>query len=428
MSNRIAALRQRQAEILDELEVIAEPLDDQGEAREWTDEDQKLWNEKEAELKKVTDDIQRAERVQQMKMERAVPAERSTLPAQAKDQKTKGTDFARCVRAMAAAKGTSIVAAQWAEQQNWDNKTEIAKALGSSTAAGGGFLVPVEYSTEIIELLRARTVVMAANPVIMPMAGTLEIPRITAGASGSYIGENTNIGKEQQTFGNLKATAKKLASLVPISNDLIRNSNPQVDAVVRDDMVAGMSVTADAAMIRSVGSENEPKGLYYWANSGNLTASAGTSATNIETDVRTAQLGLLNNNVRMLRPAWLMAPRSRLHLEDLRDANGNLIYPSVGNSRTLKTYPIFDTTSIPINLGGSSNATELYFVDMMDVVVAEETGIEIAVSDTAAYHDGSNVIAAFSQDQTVIRAIIRHDLVVRHDRSVSVIHTITWGA
>lgn len=57
---------------------------------------------------------------------------------------------------------------------------------------------------------------------------------------------------------------------------------------------------------------------------------------------------------------------------------------------------------------------------MADVVIAENEMIEIDVSREAAYHDGNEVVAAFSQDQTVIRAIARHDLVVRHDYSVAV--------
>lgn len=433
MSDTVQDLRQQRAEIVDEMERIAEPKDENGKARAWTEADDAAFADAEKRLHEVDKRIERAERLEDAKRSRAVPAARPVEP-QARTPKAPGTGFARIVRSLVAERGHPRAAAAWASDQEWDDKEEIAKALGGSSAAGGGFLVPVEYSSDIIELLRDAAVIMRAQPVVMPMQGTMEIPRLATGVSGSYIGENANIGKEEQTFGNVKLTAKKLASLVPISNDLIRNSSPQADTVVRDDMIAGLSVTMDSAMIRGVGTEYTPKGIRYWAASGNVTETNGTSSAQIESDFSDLHEALLGNNVRMLRAAWLMASRSWSHLYKLRDDNGNLVYPEIrdrsapGGYGYLYGRPVFVTNHIPINLGGGGNETEIYLVDMADAVVGEETGIEISVSDVAAYHDGSNVQAAFSRDQTVVRAIMRHDFAMRHDVAAAVKTGITWGA
>jgi HK97 family phage major capsid protein len=128
----------------------------------------------------------------------------------------------------------------------------------------------------------------------------------------------------------------------------------------------------------------------------------------------------------MLRPAWLMAPRVRNHLRFLREASGNLLFPEVREGQLLG-FPLFATTAIPTNLGAGTES-EVYLVDMADCLIAEEAGIEISVSDGAAYHDGAEVIAAFSQDQTVVRAVAKHDFALRHDRSAAVLNAVTWGA
>ena len=114
---------------------------------------------------------------------------------------------------------------------------------------GGGFLVPEEYSTELIEYLRPLSVIRSMNPVIVPMpVGSISIPAMTGGATAEYIGEGSNIAVSQPAFGQIKLTWKKLATLVPISNDLIRFSSPQADAIVRDDLVAAMAQREDAAL------------------------------------------------------------------------------------------------------------------------------------------------------------------------------------
>lgn len=436
---KMETLRQKRAELVAELEALAAPKDDAGNDVDFTEDHQKAFDAKDAEINGVDAEIEREARLEKARAAAARPLPSTDpapamTPAEPAAPRVKGGAFANIVQALGACKGIPQLAASYAEGQNWADKDGIAKALGSSTAAGGGFIVPDQYSSDIIELLRNETVIMRAGPKFMPLSGTSNVAKLTAGANGGYIGENTNIGKEQQTFGQLRMTAKKLASLVPVSNDLIRNSSPSVTSLIRDDMVSGLSVTADAAFIRDLGTGAAPKGIRYWAASGNVTATNGTTAANIESDLSDAMGALQDNNSPMVRPVWLMAPRSHRHLYKLRDTNGNLVYPELRqtdggapNGR-LYGYPVFLTNNIPTNLGGSSNETEIYFVDMAQVVIGEETGIELMVSDTAAYHDGSSVVAAFSQDQTVIRAIMRHDLVVRHDVSVAVKTGVTWGA
>ena len=426
MAIDINGLRQTRAVKADGMETLLAKA--QQEQRELTEVETLTFDELKAEAENLEKTIGRAEEVQKLKasLAKAVEMPSDDAPAQvakktkaepaAKSDEDKGLGFARIVRALVAAKGSPYVAAQIAENKFGDK--DVAKALAAGDASAGGFIVPDKYSSEIIELLRPMSVVRRSGALVMPMEGSVDIPRLTAGTTATYIGENQNITKTEPTFGNLKATERKLAAIVPISNDLIRLSNPKADALVRDDLVASMAVTEDAYFLRGAGGGNSPKGIRYWALAGNVAGSAGTSATNIETDLKNLIQALESNNVRMIRPVWIMSPRTKNALWVLRDANGNLVFPEIRDGK-LWGYPVQTTNQVPTNLGGGTDS-ELYFADMADVVIAENAQIMIDVSDTAAYHDGSNVVAAFSQDQTVIRAIARHDLVVRHDASVAV--------
>lgn len=340
----------------------------------------------------------------------------------------KGKKAARLIRAFIAGKGDPDRAAHFAKK-SWGDEA-IAKALAEGTPEAGGYIVPPEYSTEIIELLRARAVVRQMGPTILPMStNTIQIPKLTGGATANYIGENTNIPKTEQTFGQLTLTAKKLSALVPISNDLIRDSSPQADAVVRDDLVAALALREDIAFLRDDGTNNKPKGVRYWAHTDNvIAANATVNLANVTTDLGKLILALRKANVRFIRPGWILGPTAENYLMTLRDANGNFAFKDEMLRGTLFGFPYRVSTQLPENLGAGANESEIYFVDWADAIIGENMDLIIDVSREAAYHDGTNVVSAFSLDQTVIKAITRHDFALRYDKSAAVLTGVTWSA
>ena len=145
------------------------------------------------------------------------------------------------------------------------------------------------------------------------------------------------------------------------------------DEFVRDDIIMEISVREDRAFIRDDGTQHQPKGMRHWA--ANVTATAGETSDNIETDFKVLLNNLEDADVRLLRPAWFMHPSRRNHLRNLRDSNGNLIFPEIrSTSPTLYGYPVWVTTSIPKNLGSGSDESEVYFADMMDMIIGEVEG------------------------------------------------------
>jgi HK97 family phage major capsid protein len=310
----------------------------------------------------------------------------------------------------------------------------VVKALMAGDATAGGFLVAPEFSSEVIELLRPMSVVRSMNPTVLPMdQGSLSIPKLTGGSTAAYTGESANIGSSQQTTGMLDLVWKKLAALVPISNDLLRFSttSPSADGVVRDDVVSSLAQREDLAFIRGDGLSGTPKGLRNWcpaANQLNVTAAAPDLA-NVTTDLGELVLALKNADVRMLRPGWLFSPRTELYLMTIRDGNGNFAFRPEMLQGRLWGWPYKTTTQIPINLAVTvTDESENYLVDFADAVIAESSEIIVDASPNAAYFDTPTgaVVSSFSRDETVIRAIARHDFGMRHDASVAVHIDVDW--
>ena len=202
----------------------------------------------------------------------------------------------------------------------------LAQAMTVASHSGGGFMVPENYVPNIIELLRARVVVRGMGPMTAPLVnGSLTLPKQTAGSTASYIGESQNITPSNPTGGQRKWVAKKLAALVPVSNDLLRVSSPSADQFIRNDLVRSMAIAEDAAFIRNQGVGNAPKGMRYWAPTANVIAANGTvNLANVTNDLGKLELALANANV----------PMTKLRLVD-GSANEDLLEGSSRRKRQL---------------------------------------------------------------------------------------------
>jgi HK97 family phage major capsid protein len=80
----------------------------------------------------------------------------------------KGFKAARFAIGILVARGSGMAsAADYVERRFYDK--DVAKALNTSGVATGGALIPQAFSNEIIELLRAATVIRACEPMIVDM-------------------------------------------------------------------------------------------------------------------------------------------------------------------------------------------------------------------------------------------------------------------
>lgn len=348
------------------------------------------------------------------------------------DNIPKGIRFARIIKGIGISKQTfrplpEVLQAMYPDDTRLNRAVGDAhkKALAAGTLAAGGALVPEEFSAEVVEQLRALSTVRKMGARSAPMA---TIPKFTAGATAAYVGENTNITKTEPTFGQIIPVPRKLAAVVPVSNDLLRRATVAADQIVLRDAVASLASVEDLKFLRGLGVSNEPKGLMNQVNSANkFNANSTVNLANVTADLVKAIRLTLDADVKLTAPGWVFAPRTWGYLRQVQTTTGARAFPELDQG-LLMGYPFAYTSQIPINLGGGSNESEVYFVNFDDVLICEEPGEQLIVdvSQEAAYHDGSNVIAAFSQDQTVIRVISIHDLVVRYDKALSLIQQAIW--
>jgi len=289
------------------------------------------------------------------------------------------------------------------------------KALGIDPDTAGGYLVPVEQSNQVIELLRDSAKVLPLCRTIPMNSATLTIPEQTGGATAYWVGENAQITDSEETFGQKLLVAKKLGVLVKLSNELLSDSDPAIDALIREDIARVAALEVDRVILAGSGAAGEPLGVL---NAGATTTPLNAAPTYA---LLSSAISRIEQENVMEEPTWqwVFSPREKDTLRQLEDDNGNLIYAGPGAYQqaaagpmpgTLLGFPFQTTTQIAVD---ANTETQMYFGQWQDVVVGQRKTLEIVASNEAG--------TAFEYDQTWIRAILRLDVVLRHAESIEVL-------
>lgn len=307
--------------------------------------------------------------------------------------------------------------------------------LAEMTDAAGGFLVPQEWMDDILGLLRATAVVRAANPRIIPFNKQMNQTSIVTGATAGYTAESSRISPSGMEFAEaILLTPKNLTALVPISNYLLADA-AGADAIVRQELVQIIALAEDFNFLRGDGSGGSPKGFLHIAG---ITSNPITPASNgfepSIADLRKIRAQFRNLNAGAVRLAWFFHSAFLAYLETLTDSDGRFLLDSAlltlnadGISGVLDGTPFYMSNQIPINLtqGSSTNATDLTLVNMDETIVGLNQELELAVSQEAAWSsDGTTWNSAFQSNQTLFRAVIRHDINHRRPNQVFVQHGV----
>lgn len=438
MPDNIVSLRQERARVYTDFAAIQAGAEDAG--RAMTAEETARFDQLEAQIQGFDTRIRAAERAQALRAETAVPARTVPLTG-ARDQRRQveqvldtgghadepGIAMAQFTRALIVGRGNVTAAAEFAAS-TFGEDHQVTAALQANDFKSGGALVPEQMASELIDLLRPRTVVRRNSTVVPLVGGTDTFPTVEKGTSAYYIGEGTDIPVVEPEFGALKFVEREIAALVPISNKLLRHASISVDLYIRNDLVSAFAQAEDLAFLRGTGLGAGPKGIRYLAKT--IIAANGTvNLANIDADARAMELALLEANILMINPRWVMAPRVFAFLRDLRDGNGNLVYPSLSlASPTWKGFPVERTNNVPVNFGAGANESELTLIDFSESTIAESYQVRIDASETASYRQNGEVVSAFGRNQTVIRALAAHDYGLKRKAAAAILTGVKWGA
>jgi len=311
----------------------------------------------------------------------------------------------------------AIIANDWTGAEFEREVFMNTKDLNTGTGSQGGYLVPAEAITDMIEMLRANSVVMAAGATVMDnLSGSpVEIPKQTGGATGYWVAENAAITASDPTFGQIQLTPKQAAALIVLSNRLLRLSNPSVEDMIRKDLAQTIALLIDYAALRGTGG-NQPTGVSQV--SGINTIAIGANGGDFTFDhYADMEYELEADNALRGSLAFITHPKivSKLKKQKVAQFSGDtggdyVVVPMADNKiEEITGYKWLTTTQLPTNLtkGTSTDCTEVYFGNWQELIIGQWGGLEIKASEDAA----------FANNQLWIRVIQEVDIAVRHPES-----------
>lgn len=306
-----------------------------------------------------------------------------------------------------------------------------SKALAESTDSAGGYILPIEVSTDVAQLIRANSIWDKVKGLtrVTPKSKEYDIPGLLTGAGAGYVPENAVIPATTESFQIMaRGYPRALATLVSVSNWLLADAvgDPSIETVIKTDMAAAMAIAQDQGLLFGNATSGAPKGIATYAN---LTPGPSLGANGSAPTFQLLQqvpAALRAVNAPFLNPGWIVSPKLISFLLTLTDSVGRPLFAGnadllslddSGMTGRLLGFPFVASNQIPSNLtqGSSTNASQIIFSsDWQECYFLEWEGISMAASSEASYTpDGSTWISSFQSNQTLFRPITRHDVQLR---------------
>jgi HK97 family phage major capsid protein len=311
------------------------------------------------------------------------------------------------------------------------------KAVNTLVSAEGGILVPQAQVGGILPLLRQQATFLEAGPTPIELVnGQYKVARGASGASAAYIGEGGLKPVSTPTFDAIDMASKKLAGIVPMTEEVTRWAIGNIQAYIQNDLRAAMVLTMDLNMWMGTGAGTSPLGVFNKAGIQTIASAplfADPAAPTIEELDRMGDAMVLALITAGLVPAagrwrWVMSYRTAMWLASLRlgdTSQGELAYPTMTgagqNAVTWRGFPVTVTAQVPTNLGAGTNESFIALVDMSHVLFGEEMAINMRWSNQATLDpdgSGANLIHLWQQNMSAVLAESMHDVGLRYAKAV----------
>ena len=143
--------------------------------------------------------------------------------------------------------------------------TALVSTRNFNQSTTGKSLVTEEQRPDLfIEALRPHSVAVQAGVTMLNgLVGNVTIPKQTGTAAASWLNLDgvDEIEESTPTVGSVGLSMKSLAALVPITHNLLKQSTPNAEMLVKHDLLKVIGQALDHALISGSGANNQPLGI-----------------------------------------------------------------------------------------------------------------------------------------------------------------------
>ena len=288
-------------------------------------------------------------------------------------------------------------------------KGRYLNTLQEGTDSAGGYLVPEVLVAQLIDRLRAKSVLMqaGATTMMLPSGGEVSMPTLTGDPTAAWHRESASISASDPTFGRVTFQPRTLTALVKVSRELLSDGVGTEEALL-NAFAQSMALEVDRAGLLGDGTGGEPLGVAGSSGIGNVLMGANGLALSDYSPFVNVSYQLTQDNANM-PTAFILNPRTYTEAANLLDSQNQ----PMQKPEAIANIPMLQTTQVPINdtQGSATDASKVYAGDWAELIwgVRQELQIEVLKELYAANYEIGFL------------ASLRGDYVVRHAESFATI-------
>ena len=302
-------------------------------------------------------------------------------------------------------------------------------AVGTAGAGTtGGTLVATNLlAGSFIEVLRNKAKVLQLGATVLSgLVGNVDIPRQTGASNTFWVGENGTLTESEGTFDKVSLALKSIGTYSMISRNMLLQSTPDIEMLVRADLIAQLALGIDKAALSGSGSSNQPTGITNTSGIGSVVGGTNGAAITIDhlIDLETA---ITSANAPEDSLAYLANARTIGALKKLKSTTGSYLWNGAmagatqGTPGEINGYPVARSNQARGDLtkGTGTNLSEIIFGNWSEVLIGEWGVLEIMPNPYDA--------TAYKQGAVLLRAMQSVDIAVRHAASFAVMSDAITG-
>lgn len=294
------------------------------------DEDVKTYHEMESKIQQFTDEIDRTTRMDAMERELSKPVN-TPLTAKPMGDMKESEEKLSSVYKEAMLKALR------------SNFRQIDNVLQEKVDADGGYLVPEEYDSRLIQTLNGENI-MRSLANIITTSGDHKINIAATNPAAAWIEEGGQLTFGEATFKQVLLDAHKLHVAIKVTEELLYDSAFNLEDYILEQFGKALANAEEDAFLNGDGT-GKPTGIFHETN-------GGTHLTEVTAFKSDDIINLIHALKRPYRKnaAFIMNDKLIAIVRKLKDGNGAYMWqPSyqVGEPDTLLGYPVYTSAFAP---------------------------------------------------------------------------------
>ncbi|MFC7552640.1 phage major capsid protein [Pseudoroseomonas wenyumeiae] len=292
------------------------------------------------------------------------------------------------------------------------------RVMTTTTPAGGpgSNLIATDYRPgEYIDLLRNALVVRQLGArVLTGLVGNVAIPRLKQDATAAWVNENQAIPTSDMAFGQIGLTPKHVGARTEFSRNMLLQSSPDIETLVRADFAAVLAAEVDRAAINGSGVAPEPLGILNTPGIGSI--SMGTNGGALTFDALADLQGAVDDaNVNGANMGFLTNTKVRRAAAKIKTTDGAPLGIATMFQGSMPT--VSNVVPGDLSKGTGNNLSAIIYGNWSDLLLGYWSEFDLLVNPYEA--------TAYSKGNVQVRGMVTMDVAVRYPQSFAAIKDIT---